>query len=196
MAKKKEVVPFKDIQDALKNDQKSESVATWNDINIVVKRRVSIEDMSAFVSEVSAACFDKENEFHPEFREFLFKLGVITYFTNINLPKSSAKQFEVVYADGLYSTIERHIDEDLLYDIDCAISRKIDYLVKKQVEAINKKLIDQFSSMEGFINQLSGMFDGVTDEDLKRLMDAMPEDGFDEKKIVEAVLDHQERKNR
>lgn len=190
MAKKKNVVPFKAINDVIKSEYRNENIVTWHDIDIIVKRRISIEDMSAFVSQVAEACFDEGGDYHPEFRELLFKSGVLTFFTNINLPENSADQFDLIYSDDLYSEIERGIDEELLYDIDVAVNKKIDYLIKMRVEAINKRTIEMFNSFDGIMSDLENIGSMISDEELKKLIDVLSSDKFsiNENAIAEAIV--------
>lgn len=191
MAKKNNSVSYKVIEEALKGEYRDEELVTWNDIDIIVKKKIGIEDVINFVSQVADASFDENGDYHPEFREFLYRQGVVIYFTNINLPKDSAKQFDFLYSGDFFSTIENNIDEEFLFDIRCAIEQKIEYRIKMSVEAINKMTIERFNSFDGLLSDLENIGAMLSDEDLKKLIEVVSSDKFevDEGALAKAIVE-------
>ena len=146
--------------------------------------------MSTLVSQVAEACFDENGDYHPEFKEFLYRLGVVTFCTDISLPKSSSKQFSVLCFGDLFEVIERGMDDEFLLDLRWAISEKIDYKIKMSVEAINKRMIEMFNNIDGIVESLNGINSVISDQDLKNFIDTISSDKFelDEAAVAEAIV--------
>lgn len=184
-------VSYKKIEKVIKEKWDDKVTIDWNGVEIDVKPMISLADMSALVTAVAENCFSEDdNSYHPEFKDFLFKLGVITYFTNISLPEDSEKQFKLIERGDLYTAIEVYIDEEFLFDINFAIDEKIKYLIKMNVETVNARIMEQYDSVEDVVQKLAEISETITDDDIKKLIDVFTGDHFEvnEAALAEAIV--------
>lgn len=164
----------------------------WNELEIVVKKTLTFKEMFEFVNDVVNTCFSEgENEHVPHVKEFMKRVCLVEKYTNLTLPKSTEKSYNLLYRTDVVEKILEHIDCVQYHEICNAIDEKINSTLKANIDAINRQIDQIFSSFNTLQEQMDAIFGNISQEDVTSLMKTLAENGgFDEKKIVDAYLDN------
>lgn len=190
MAKMKKV-SIRSIEEAVEGKTQDTTTVEFNGLEINVKRILPFYDMIRFVRSVVDGCFkDDDGSYIPEVKNFLIRIYVLAYYSNINLPQNVEKQYEFAYTTGLFETVIGHIEPAQFADICDAIDENIEYIV----ESNNKEMQSQIVSVQNMIKelgeQLNGLFDGVGNEDINSIFGAIADRGIDEEKLMRAYINN------
>ncbi len=142
--------------------------------------------MMSFVAEVVDSCFDKGGGYLPEVLDFAIKSSIILRYTNVSLPDNLEHRYALLYGGDLVDFVYRHINAAQLDEIVTAVNRKLDYLCRANISTVVKRADELVSSFEDLQKRVGALFDGVSKEDVTRLVNAIGDDGLREEKIVEA----------
>lgn len=179
---------YGDIKSCIDECTDAITTCVWCGIEISVKRFISLEDMILLVNETVNSCFaDDSGMYMPEVKDFAFRVGVMTYYTNISLPLESTKEcYEAVYAPGLFGMIMERVDDDQTRNIMESISRKLDYLTHSNILEIQRN----FDAIKAMTDKSQALFTDIDSEDIRKLISAVG-DGSDlsADKIVAAYID-------
>lgn len=161
----------------------------WHGVNIQVRPLIGCEQMIDFVRSVSNACFDPETlNYNPELRDFMIRLGVIIFYTNISMPDDFVTEYELVYGTNLFDEIISHIDTDQYASICNAISDRIEHRSKSFAEDMRKQLMSVNDAMSSLTDAVSTITDGFSSDDAAKLMGAITNGSFDTEKFASEVL--------
>ena len=85
-------------------DQFNNGVKTvdWCGITIEYKELLNMVEMKAFVDGVVDASFDNDGDYMPEFTDWLIRTNMIQLYTNVRMPQSIEKQYDILYQTDLY----------------------------------------------------------------------------------------------
>lgn len=180
--------------DEIMNDYfPAQSVIDYYGQELVVNRVVSFDTVCQITQKIASACFQHETgEYMPEVMDFAIRMAVIEAYTNISLPKDSDHLYALLYRTDLWERVRDEISEDQLDQILNSIYSRVK--VKNDINRTAfENAVQQAITAFGEISmQLSGLFEGFTPEDAQKLIDAITAGGLDEEKLVRAVLDAQE----
>ena len=70
----------------MKTQYENITTECWNEIDITIKRTISLGDMLSFVNDVVASCFQDNGEFMPEVLDFAIRSNIILKYSNVSLP--------------------------------------------------------------------------------------------------------------
>lgn len=161
----------------------------WFDTEIVITPTLPLVEMLQFVSEVVDVCFLEDGTYVPELMDFAIKSGILTHYANFTLPQDSKKQYWMIYSSDAVEMVMPHINNVQFEEIVGAIRRKVAHMLSADVQNMRAQLSTLIQAFSEMSDNLSGMFDGVSKEDIERVMGAVGDGGIDEKKLVEAYLD-------
>lgn len=182
MAKKIKQITVSNFESAASTNSEKFVEVNWNGIDIVVSPTLPLKEMLEFVSNVSESCFDSEGNYIPEVWDFAIKHNIITKYTNLTLPKSMEKQYELLCSTNVCDFILQHVNASQFNAINRAIDRKVKYLVDARVDKINAdihKIISTFTSLQ---EQLSVALGNLADVDMTDLLEKFS--NLSEEKIV------------
>lgn len=98
--------------------------ADWRGLHITVRRFLPLDAIQPMVEEIIELCAaGGEHVFKPELLEFSFRIHVLIYYTNIELPKDLRNQYQLAMGTDLYLTIASYICEDQLEDLRLCVER-------------------------------------------------------------------------
>ena len=161
-------------------DQFNNGVKTvdWCGITIEYKELLNMVEMKAFVDGVVDASFDNDGDYMPEFTDWLIRTNMIQLYTNVRMPQSIEKQYDILYQTDLYEQIAGLVDQRQYAKIMEAIERKLAYRRNSDVTAMRVQLsglIQQFESMGQDMMQ----FTPEEVQNLESALDKMKEAGMD-----------------
>ena len=163
----------------------------WHEAEITVKRSLSLVEMMEFAQSVAESCFDETRGFVPELADFVIRSNILEMYGNFRLPEDLKKRYELLYNTDAVETVMANANRQQLQELVDAIDRKIRYLCDTRVNELSARFRDVAQAMEAMSKSAGEVFEGVTADDLKKLIRAVGEHGkIDEEKIVKAVLEH------
>ena len=164
-------------------------VATWNDLNVTIHRVLPLKDMMAFVERVARSCFDVDSgEYLPQAKDFAIRSNILDSYANFTMPKDLDLQYRFIYATDAVDFVLEHIDRRQFNEIVRSIDAKIEYNIRRNVEAMEKRVDDAVNAVMNFLRQFGGLMDGVTKEDVSNVVNAVSNDSLDEEKLVKAIF--------
>lgn len=190
--KERNNVPYEPIMEAVKDKYGDSVVVDFLDFEINVRRTISYAEFCGVVNGVVESCFDRDSGvFLPENRAFATMLAVTATYTDLELPADTEEQYKLLYGGNLYETISAYIDDGQYRDLCMAIKAKIEainnanyVLFKSETERALEAMRKLVGSVEENFNR---MFAGLDDGDIRRMVQAIGENGIDEEKIARAV---------
>lgn len=163
----------------------------YDNVNIKVKQMLSYSEMLVFVKFVESSCFnDETGEYQPEMIDYAIRYALIEMFTDIELPEENALRYEFVYDhDDLLADIISVINNAQLKAMTAAIDDKVSTSVQDGINRVVQNMNELYNSFARLGETLEKQFDGVDANDIKNVIDAVTEAGFDETKFVKAYME-------
>lgn len=192
MAKKVKRISVNALEKAVAEHCEKNSTVEWNGLSIEIQKNIGLEEMFAFVDDVASACFDSTGAYSPKRKKFMIRAAVVELYTNLSLPSSVKKQYDLLYGTDLFDTIVQNIDQSQLADIVDAINEGIKLVTDTGVATVTKKMDEIVNGFEKVGKDISDMFEGVDGSDINNVVRAVAENGIDEEKLMRAYLDMKE----
>lgn len=192
MANKKKSVAYSAFKAAAEKNYTGKTVVNWNDLEIEIKRNLTLSEVVDFVNIVSSAAFNEEGAYMPEFIDAAILICTVEAYTNINLGRGEIEAiaaYDYIYHSGIFDVIMENIDEEQFEKIVRAAVKKIEHLANTNIQAVTKQVNELGAAFEGLETGLSSLTEGISPEDLRGVVDALSSGVLDEKKLVEAIID-------
>ena len=189
MANKKKSVSFSTFKAAAARDYKGIAIVSWNNIEIEIKRHLSLLEVLNFVDLVTKAAFDEDAAYMPERIDAAILACTIEFYTNINLGKDPFEAYDAIYRSGLLYMIMENIDQDQYDRIIRAAVKKIDNTANANIQAVTKQITELGAAFENVESSIASLVDGITPDELRGMIGALSSGTIDEKKLVEAIAD-------
>ncbi len=162
--------------------------------DLVVLRVIPFYAVKALVTSISDACFDKDTgEYIPENRDFATRLCIVGAYTNVDVPEDTESQYAMLYGSDLIDHVYAAISNDQLDTIIRSVTERCKDRSDARAAAMEREFNSFMDSANQFLNSIAGLFDGVSQDDLKKMISAIGEGGIDEEKIVKAVVAEQNK---
>lgn len=166
----------------------------WFEMDIKIKRSISLADMIEMVDEVVSCCFMDDGSYHPEMKDFVLRCNVITRYANFTLPESLEHKYALVYNTDAFDFVRGNINTDQLTSIEIAIDDKIAFLCDTNAAGIEKKMADVLGTFEQLQEQFEKLFGGVSAGDIAKFASAIASDKFSEDNVVRAYIEQMKNK--
>lgn len=163
--------------------------ADWHGVTIVITPTLSIVDMMEFVASVVESCFSDDGDYLPEIRSFAMGKNVLERYANFRMPANAQKCYDLIYRSDAVEFVTEFVNERQLADIESAIDEKINYRLDTMADHVRARLEEFAGAMANLEEQTKHVFDGLSEEDMKKLVGAIEQGGMSEEKLVAAYLD-------
>ena len=181
---------YEEIKKFYGENTKRDHIENWNGLEIHLHPTLTLEESLKFVHEAVYSCFETNTgEYLPEIRDFAIKCCVLESYAEIKLPDNVSEKHKLVYSTDLCEFILDRVNWAQFEEFEKAIDRKINHLASSKAVEIEKRLDKALSTIEDALKSFSDIFDTVSKDDISKLTKALSEDGFDEKKLVEAFIE-------
>ena len=185
MAKKENRISINALEKIAKENFAPVVTKEWFGIEVSIKRTLPLAEVLMFTEDIVNACFAPNGTFLPQVMDFAVKEGILTRYANFTMPSNTEKQYELVYATDAVEMVMEEIDNEQLEAIIDAADRKIDYLCDANIKEVRTKLDAILKTFEEMGTTVERMFDGMTPEDLHKMVASIGTDNkLDEGKIV------------
>lgn len=166
----------------------------WNGIEIEVKRTLSMTEYFEFVEMIMRAVFSDDGDYNPEAFDIVERIGTIAMCTNIELPKDSAEQYDLVYKTDLYDWVVERANYGQLCEARGAAQKRIKMIREDKANDIENKMNELKSMIDSINTMLESVSNGLTDDQMQSFVDFINNNNIDEKKLVSAVFDERKRR--
>lgn len=189
MANKVKKISVNALEKAIKGAYVPTVTEEWNGLNIVIKKKLNLAETMFFIDNVVSSCIiGKNGDYAPEIKNYAIRGLTIALYTNLRLPASEEKIYEVLYGNGLWELISANIAKDQFDDIMKAIDNKIEYLSYSNAAAVNQQAEELYSTIEELSQKIATLFDGVEADDVRNIVSSFANGGIDEEKLMQAYL--------
>lgn len=189
MADKIKKVSINAFEEAVNSQYEATQSFDWNGITIVVKRNLTLREMMSFADLVVKNCFKKEDgTFIPEIKDFATRSCIYEYYTNITLPANIEKRYDLLYHQMLLDEIMPRIDSLQFNALIRAIEDKVAHLAQANIEVVTKQMNELYASLDNMQAQFGKMFEGIDEESISGIVNALGKGTIDEEKLAKAVL--------
>ena len=165
----------------------------WFGADVTIRRFIPVTDMIEMVDEVVSCCFLDDGSYHPEMKDFVLRSNVLTRYANFTLPEKLEHKYELVYGTDAYDFVMESVNADQYSEIVNAIDEKLSYLCDVNVTGLEQKMYDAVEAFNQLQDKLTGMFDGVTNEDIVKVAAAVVDGKFSEERLVQAYAEQMKR---
>lgn len=191
--KKISITTFEKI---MKDIHISTKTVEWNGVNITIKPTLSLKEMLSFVDNVVQSCFTTEDAAYiPEVKEFVIKCCVLEMYANFTLPTNVERKYDLIYCTDAIDVVMSNINAAQFGEIMEAINDKISNIAQANIESANKQINELYSAFDNIQEQMSSLFAGIGNDEIGKLVGAIAGDKFDEAKLVQAYIDHNNSDN-
>ena len=160
----------------------------WNGLQIVIKHRLCLKEMLAFVDGIVESCFDENGKYLPEIYDFATRCSVLESYANLSLPKNVEDKYQLVYAFNGYEMIMSEIDRTQFDAMLIAIKEKINHIASAKIESITTQVNDLYASVSSLEERVGDLFSGIDKDTMKNLVLAMSDSKLDEEKLMRAYM--------
>lgn len=172
-------------------------------IEILVTPCISKENKAQFIADVVNGCF-VENAYQPYYRDELFKIAVLEYFTNINVDTDVSILYAIVSDTNIAGLVINILHDNgiALTDMKQVINDMIEYRkqeilysYKKEFEEMEQVLETSVAKLEEYIHMFSSIgeqFKDINPDELMSVLNHFSEK--DEHRLVETILSTQSDK--
>ena len=189
MSKTKKVESDNSLRNVIEVASKVETkTIEWNGININVKDKLSIPDVSRFVAIASDICFTNSGDYLPEVYNYALYVATITVFTDFKLPESVEEQYNLIMYTDITSVILDHVNSKIYEELVGCVKEKVDYKVKLHISSIQEQSEKLLSSVEEMITKFEGVFGSISPDGITDMIKAFSGGSVDEEKIMEAYM--------
>lgn len=189
----KKDITSEDLIRVAQSKMKNTTSIDWNGLNVIIKNTLSLPEMLLFVDTVVKSCFDEDGNYCPEYKGFAIRSTTITMYTNITTPNDITVFYSIVYGTDLVEKVMKYVRRGQFDKIIEAIDKKIEYLTDARVWSLNKQIDTLVNSLESIEEKANAVFDNINNDDIAKLIQAIPDNGFNEKEIVKAVLEENDQ---
>ena len=189
----KNKINFKDMLQAVKTEERYTDVE-WHGKHIKIKKTIPVADVVKLVDSVTKSMFIGESTYSPETVSFLTKCRIIDAYTNVELPEDVNEGIYLVYETDLFDIVRDNASDTQLGDIMDAIDKRISYILNTNIDVVERDLHNLEETLANMNSVFGDSISGITPEDMQKFVDFISGDGFDEKKLVEAIAEHNAKK--
>lgn len=188
MAKIDKMISITAFDKVAKELATNDAVFDWHGIEVTAKHTLGLTDMMEFVHDASESCFSESGTFVPEVMDFAIKSNILKRYARFALPDNLEHRYTLVYETDAVDVVCEHINEQQLQEITASIKRRVNYVCESKIALIQQKAEEMFSAFKKLKEQSESMFDGVSKEDIQKLLGAITNGSFDEQDLVKAYL--------
>lgn len=165
-------------------------VEEWYGVEVEITRTLDMRSVVVLVDKAVGSCFMDDGEYVPELLDYVMKCALVSLYTNIELPDDEAERYEFIYGTDIIDFIYGLINRSQYNVVLDAIQKKIALKNKRDVSWAERDINKVADAFDRLREEIEGMFEGVSAEDVEKLASIMAEHGeIDEEKIMKAYME-------
>ena len=135
--------------------------------SVEVRNHLSPAKLIDFVENVAMNCFQDDDEYIPELKDFLIRINIINLYTNIELPEDMDQKYDFLYGSDIIHTIVGNINPNEFNSILTAIDAKISSVDNANIASYKEKIDEVYNIVEGMSSQIENAFSSISDDTIK-----------------------------
>lgn len=160
MAKKSEKVLVKDLDTAL--SQRPDKVeVNWNGKIMTVKQYIDFTDFIKLVQIAADSCFSEDGYYLPQNKDYIMRVALLSYFTDVNLPENNEKRYRHVYDTDIFDKFMENANQIAIRRVIITV----DEIINERVRATHSSAT-ALNLIFKALNSITEIFDGVSKEDI------------------------------
>lgn len=160
---------------------------------IIAKTDLSVDEIGLFVDRVVNACFDRNSEYHPEYKDVIFQITVLQMLTNIDVyskkvnelddeEKPTGKKVNIIDVEKTYALCKElnlyklFIEQNKTWELYETLARLVDEKLAFQKERILygekqklEKMEKEFEAGIELINAIGDLLNKTLMENMQNL---------------------------
>lgn len=165
------------------------------DVEIQIKKIISLSDMMKFVRDVVDSCVDGESgEYIPEAYDFAIRIAVLTYYANFEMPSNLEKRYFIVYNTPAFEQVLNSINRCQFNNIIEAINRKIKYRLDIMTSTAAAKIHEIIDKLSDVAEDAENAFKGVSAQEIANFVDGISKlKDIKDEDIAKAIVEVQDK---
>ncbi len=157
-----EKVQASNLSNYIEQNYSPTSAVLIDNSEIIVKRNLSLTEMIGFVDGVVKSCFREDsNKYMPELKDFALRIGIINFYTNIELPEDSIEQYDFLTHSDIIDVVLGLIDSVQFSEMINAIDKRIEHTANANISVMEKQMYDLQHAIASVTEQFGALFEGV-----------------------------------
>lgn len=146
----------------------------FNGIEVVVKKRLTMKELSALSSDIANAIVDmKEGDYTPEYTQLIYELMVLKHYAGIDIGKNElGTAYRVLSETDLYEVlILTNVDREQVAEAIDNAERRIEWLKQTLLCTAGHKAIELLNGIEHMMGALGGSFSDLNEINVGQMME-------------------------
>jgi hypothetical protein len=139
-------------------------------ITVEVKNKIGIDETDAFILELIEALFDKNGDFRFGTQEYMWRLSVITYFTDLEMPNNRELTFNILSDDEIMQDIYAYIDSNTLSNLKEKYYEAVEYTKQIKIAEVACAADKLIQNTQALTDQYNEIMKDIEGSDLKSLI--------------------------
>lgn len=187
------VITAEECMDVMKEYFHNFVSVDWYGKKLEIMKVIPYPVMLNSVRHIVAASFDEDGNYDAAAFEIALMGCIVSAYTNVYVPANVDEANWLLYGSDLVDIVYKTADADQLMDIRVAAESEIEHLLNTNAKMVNAAAEKIVTAVNEFSGAFSGLFDGVSQEDITNLMSAFANGSIDEEKIMNAYIKHKEQ---
>lgn len=166
---------------------------TWRGIDINIKKHISYEELVVASAAIADSCFTEDGSYIPEALDVALRLTVIALYTNLTIPASLEKRYEMACFSGVADDVIRVIDRRQFTMLENCAKERIRVRADAAVDSVIRQANDVSNAIvelrDKFDREFSSLLGNVTPEEMSAVIRGVASQEMDEEKVVKAYMD-------
>lgn len=190
MAKEK-MISIEKMDEILNDYFPEETTVDFHGEELVIQKMIGPDELFDLVRQIADGCFLPDGTYAPEVFDLLLRAGIVTEYSNVRLPQNVDHMNRILYGTDLYDTVVAHISAGQYNAAYDAVWERINARNNMNKALFENEIQRAVSGIQSLGDQMAQLFGEVSADDIKALVGAIGENGIDEEKLVQAVVEKQ-----
>lgn len=169
-------------------------VLTWRGIEINVKKHISYEEMVTASAAIAENCFAEDGSYVPEALDLSLRLAVLALYTNLTIPSSMDKRYEMACFSGVADDVIRVIDRRQFTMLENCAKERVRVRAEAAVDAVIRKAGEAADSVKELRDKLDAEFstilEKVSPDDIAAMIRGLAQGEVDEEKVAKIYMEN------
>jgi hypothetical protein len=186
----KNVVLYEDLVKHMNEKTKSTVTIKSCGQDIEVTPVISMYTFDNCVARIVDMLYDNEGNYIPNLKDFFIRIVLLFAYTNVKFPNDVEDiledLYDLVYKTSFFHDVIKVANAEQVAAINAAVDAAVKYKNTSNVDKVNRQIAVLSEELDNLGKQFTSMLDGVSEDDVKKLMSAIENNAVDENKLMQA----------
>lgn len=169
-------------------------VLKWRGIDINVKKHISYEELVTASAAIAGNCFAEDGTYVPEALDLSLRLVVLALYTNLTIPSSMEKRYEMACFSGVADDVIRVIDKRQFTMLENCAKERVRVRAEAAVDAVIRKAGEAADSVRELRDKLDAEFsvilEKVSPDEMAAMIRGLAQGQVDEEKVAKIYMEN------